>query len=125
MPSKPTGFVEPLLRGDVYEVNLDPTVGGEVRKKRPALVIQNDVGNKFSPVTIIAPISSVKEITRPLPIMVFLKKGEGGLHEDSYVDCGQIRTVDKRARLLNKWGTLSKNKMLEVNEAIRISLDLK
>ncbi len=95
MRSKPTGLVPPLLRSDVYEVNLDPTVGAEVKKRRPAVVIQNNVGNRFSPVTIVAPISSVKEITRPLPIMVFLEAGEGGLRYDCYVDCGQIRTLDK------------------------------
>jgi mRNA interferase MazF len=109
----------------VYEVNLDPVVGAEVKKKRPALVIQNNVGNRFSPVTIIAPISSVKEITRPLPIMVFLKAGEGGLRSDSYVDCGQIRTLDKRARLVNKIGSLSARRMLDVDEAVRVSLALK
>lgn len=119
-----TGLIEPLLRGDVYEVNLDPTVGAEVKKKRPALIIQNDTGNKFSPVTIIAPISSVKEITKPLPIMAFLKKGKGGLKEDSYVDCGQIRTLDKNIRLLDKWGSLSATDMEQVNKAIKISLAL-
>ncbi|HET56424.1 MAG TPA: type II toxin-antitoxin system PemK/MazF family toxin [Ignavibacteria bacterium] len=65
-----TGIVTPLLRGDVYLVNLDPIVGKEIGKARPAVIIQNDIGNKFSPVTIIAPISSAKEITKPLPIMI-------------------------------------------------------
>ena len=117
-----TGIIYPLLRGDVYLVNLDPTVGKEIGKARPAVIIQNDIGNKFSPVTIIAPISSVKEITKPLPIMIFLKKGEGGLSEDSYVDCGQIRTVDKDQRLITKFGTLDKNKMLDVDKALKVSL---
>ena len=124
MPSSPSGLLGPLLRGDVYEVNLDPTVGAEIRKRRPALVIQNNTGNHYSPVTIIAPISSTKEITKPLPIMVFLKKGEGGVREDSYVDCGQIRTVDK-SRLIDKWGALSGSRMLEVERAIKISLDIR
>lgn len=119
-----TGVINPLLRGDVYLVNLDPIVGKEVGKARPAVIIQNDIGNKFSPVTIIAPISSVKEITKPLPIMIFLEKGEGGLPEDSYVDCGQIRTVDKEQRLLKKFGALEKSKMLEVDKALKISLSL-
>ena len=119
-----TGLVLPLLRGDVYLVNLDPVVGKEIEKARPALIIQNDVGNKFSPVTIIAPISSVKEITKPLPIMIYLRKGEGGLSEDSYVDCGQIRTVDKDSRLISKLGSLTQEKLLEVNNALKISLSL-
>lgn len=119
-----TGIIFPLLRGDVYLVNLDPIIGKEIGKARPAVIIQNNIGNKFSPVTIIAPISSVKEITKPLPIMIFLKKGEGGLSKDSYVDCGQIRTVDRDQRLIKKFGTLDKTKMLKVNEALKVSLSL-
>ncbi|MCF8240989.1 MAG: type II toxin-antitoxin system PemK/MazF family toxin [Melioribacteraceae bacterium] len=119
-----TGIIFPLLHGDVYLVNLDPIIGKEIGKARPSVIIQNDIGNKFSPVTIIAPISSVKEITKPLPIMIFLKKGEGGLSEDSYIDCGQIRTVDKDQRLITKFGTLDKSKILEVDKALKISLSL-
>ncbi|MGD8782514.1 MAG: type II toxin-antitoxin system PemK/MazF family toxin [Ignavibacteria bacterium] len=88
------------------------------------MIIQNDIGNKFSPVTIIAPISSVKEITKPLPIMILLSKGEGGLNEECYVDCGQIRTIDKDQRLIKKYGTLEKTKMQEIDKALKISLSL-
>ena len=119
-----SGIVEPLLRGDIYLVNLDPIIGKEIGKARPAVIIQNDIGNKFSPVTIIAPISSVKEITKPLPIMVFLKKGEGSLKESSYIDCGQIRTVDKEQRLITKFGSLEKEKIKEIDKALKISLSL-
>lgn len=119
-----TGIILPLLRGDVYLVNLDPNVGKEIGKARPAVIIQNDIGNKFSPVTIIAPISSAKEITKPLPIMISLEKGEGGLNEESYVDCGQIRTIDKDKRLITKFGSLSKSKMNEIDKALKISLSL-
>lgn len=125
MPTKNnTGVILPLLRGDVYLVNLDPIVGKEIGKARPAVIIQNDIGNKFSPVTIIAPISSVKEITKPLPIMIFLEKGECGLNEESYVDCGQIRTIDKDKRLITKFGSFSKSKMSEIDKALKISLSL-
>ena len=119
------GIVEPLLRGDVYLINLDPVVGKEIGKARPGVIIQNDIGNRFSPVTIIVPISSIKEITRPLPIMILLEKSEGGLKENSYVDCGQIRTIDKAARLITKFGSLSKHKMHEIDKAIKISLSIK
>lgn len=118
------GIIYPLLRGDVYLVNLHPIVGKEIGKSRPAVIIQNDIGNQFSPVTIIAPISSVKEITKPLPIMIFLEKGEGGLKEQSYVDCGQIRTIDKDLRLVTKFGSLDKSKMIEIDKALKISLSL-
>jgi mRNA interferase MazF len=125
MPTKnDTGIILPLLRGDVYLVNLDPIVGKEIGRARPAVIIQNDIGNKFSPVTIIAPISSVKEITKPLPIMIYLEKGEGGLNEESYVDCGQIRTIDKEKRLITKFGSFSKSKMNEIDKALKISLSL-
>ncbi len=119
-----TGIVEPLLRGDIYLINLDPVIGKEIGKARPSVIIQNNIGNKFSPVTIIVPISSLKEITKPLPIMVFIVKGEGGLKEDSYADCGQIRTVDKVERLITKYGTLDKLKMLEIDKALKISISL-
>lgn len=126
MPIKnDTGIILPLLRGDVYLVNLDPIIGKEIGKARPAVIVQNDIGNKFSPVTIIAPISSVKEITKPLPIMIFLETGEGGLNEESYVDCGQIRTIDKDKRLITKFGSLNKSKMNEIDRALKISLSLK
>lgn len=121
--SDQTGLVEPLLRGDVYQVDLNPVRGSELDKIRPAVIIQNDTGNRFSPVTIIAPISSVKEITRPLPVMVFLKAQEAGLAAESYIDCGQIRTVDK-TRLVNKLGHLSGQNMQRVDRAIAVSLDL-
>ncbi len=125
MPTKnETGIIFPLLQGDVYLVNLDPIIGKEIGKSRPAVIIQNDIGNKFSPVTIIAPISSIKEITKPLPIMIFLEKGDGGLNEESYVDCGQIRTIDKNERLITKFGSLSKLKMNEIDKALKISLSL-
>ncbi len=119
-----TGILEPLLRGDIYLINLDPVIGKEIGKARPSVIIQNNIGNKFSPVTIIAPISSLKEITKPLPVMVFIEKGEGGLKEDSYVDCGQIRTVDKTERLITKFGTLDKLKMFEIDKALKISISL-
>ena len=124
IPSKRTGLVSPLLRGDIYIVNLDPVVGSEIGKARPALIIQNNIGNKYSPVTIVAPISSTKEITKPLPIMAFVSKGEGGLIEDSYIDCGQIRTVDKTSRLVHQLGNLNKDIMGQVDRSLKVSLDL-
>ena len=121
---KYSGLVEPLKRGDVYLVNLDPQVGFEMGKLRPAVIIQNNIGNQHSPVTIIAPISSVKEITKPLPVMVFLSKTIAGLDSDSYIDCGQIRTVDKTNRLIHKIGELPVELIHELDRAIKISLSL-
>ncbi|PIS29010.1 MAG: PemK family transcriptional regulator [Candidatus Marinimicrobia bacterium CG08_land_8_20_14_0_20_45_22] len=123
---KHSGLVEPLRRGDVYLVNLDSRSFGtdEIGKLRPAVIIQNNIGNQYSPVTIIAPISSVKVITKALPVMVFLSKEIAGLDADSYIDCGQIRTVDKVNRLIHKVGELPTEKMPELDRAIKISLAL-
>ena len=120
MPNKPSGLVVPLLKGDVYVVNLDPTVGAETRKLRPAVIIQNNVGNQYSPVTTVAPVSNAKLLAKPIPVLVFLRAGEGGLKQDSYVHCEQIRTVDK-SRLLEKCGSLPASRISEVNQAIKIS----
>lgn len=125
MPTKSRAdFNGPVLRGDIFLVNLDPIVGKEIGKSRPVVIVQNDIGNKYSTVTIIAPISSVKEITRPLPVMIFLEKGEGGLKEASYIDCSQIRTIDKAQRLITKIGSLQRDTMSELDRALKISLSL-
>ena len=110
-------------RGDIYLVNLDPTLGAEIRKTRPALVLQNDIGNKFSPVTIVAAISS--KFDEPLyPTEVLISaKALTGLAVDSVVLLNQIRTIDKK-RLVKQLGTLSAAKMEEANQALRISLAL-
>jgi mRNA interferase MazF len=117
-----TSLNEDILRGDVYLVNLDVIAGEEIKKSLPAVVIQNNIGNKYSPVTLISPISNAKEISNPLPIMVFLKEGEAGITEDGYIDIGQIRTIDKNERLIKKLGSLRKEKIEEINKAIQISL---
>ena len=110
-------------RGDIYLVNFDPTLGAEIRITRPALILQNDIGNKFSPVTIVAAISS--KFDEPLyPTEVLISaKALTGLAIDSVVLINQIRTVDKK-RLVKQLGTLSAAKMEEVNQALRISLAL-
>ena len=87
------------LRGDFYDVDLEAIRGSESAKRRPAPVVQGDTGDRYSPVVIVVPVSSVKEITKGLPVMVFLRAGEGGLTKDCFADCGQVRTIDK-ARLI-------------------------
>ena len=110
-------------RGDIYLVNFDPTLGAEIRKTRPALILQNDIANKYSPVTIVAAISS--KFDDPLyPTEVLISaKARTGLAVDSVVLLNQIRTVDKK-RLAKRLGTLSSAKMEEVNQALRISVGL-
>ena len=110
-------------RGDVFIVNLDPAKGAEKKKARPCLVIQNDVGNRFSPLTIVAVITSQKDIKKKYPTDIWIDKGHGGLDYPSIIQCDQIRTIDK-ARLLKKLGSLGSVSIKEVDKALKISLDL-
>ena len=111
-----------VKRGDLWIVNLDPTIGHEIRKSRPALIIQNNLGNTYSPITIIAPITSQKT-EKVYPIEVLLPKKNTGLDKESKVLLNQIRAIDKR-RLVKKLGKLDIEIMLDVDEALRVSLDL-
>ena len=108
-------------RGDIFTVDLEPTRGSEQGKVRPVVIIQNDVGNKYSPTVIVAAITSGEESVYPVEVKV--KSPEGGLRKDSLVLLNQIRTVDKE-RLGRYCGRLSPVTMQRVDEAIKISLGL-
>jgi mRNA interferase MazF len=109
-------------RGDVYLVNFDPTIGAEVKKTRPAVVIQNDIGNRWSPITIVAAMTSRFE--DPLyPTEVLVSASEGGLAVDSVVLLNQLRSVDK-ARLVRRLGALKAQTVREVDRALLLSLGL-
>ena len=108
-------------RGEVWTVDLEPVVGSEQGKARPALIIQNDIGNLYSPVLIVAAITSGEDAR--YDVQVAVKAPEGGLHHDSIVLLNQIRTIDKR-RVGRYWGRLSARTMQRVDEAIQISLGL-
>jgi mRNA interferase MazF len=106
-------------RGEVWLVNFDPTVGSEIQKTRPALIIQNDVGNRASSITIVAAITSTQK--RPYPFQVFLPTGEGGIEHDSVVTLNHVRSID-RQRLIRRFGTVSRSVMKQVDQAILVSL---
>jgi len=109
-------------RGEVSLVNFDPTIGAEVKKTRPAVVIQNDIGNRWSPITIVAAMTSKFE--DPLyPTEVLVRASEGGLEVDSVVLLNQIRSVDQ-ARLVRRLGTLKAQTVKEVDRALLLSLGL-
>jgi len=108
-------------RGEIYYVNFDPPIGVEIKKTRPALIIQNDIGNMYSQATIVAAITSTQK--GPHPYEVSLKAGEGGLAKDSLILLNQIRTIDKR-RLHKRVGIIQSEKMEKVNEALKISLGI-
>jgi mRNA interferase MazF len=109
-------------RGEIYLVYFDPTVGHEIQKTRPAVIIQNDVSNQYSPITIVAAISS-QFSTPPFPREVVIEASESGLPKRSAVIVNQIRSVD-RQRLAKRLGQLSRHSMRRVDDAIRISLGL-
>ena len=109
-------------RGEVYLVNFDPVVGAEIRKTRPALVLQNNIANRYSPLTIVCAITSQYEF--PLyPVEVELKSGDGGTAKDSVVLLNQIRSVDK-TRLVRRLGAIHPETMRRVERALQISLGL-
>ena len=109
-------------RGEIHLVGFDPTVGREIQKTRPAVVIQNDVSNQYSPITIVAAVSS-QFSDPPFPREVVIEPEESGLPKRSAVIVNQIRSVD-RLRLQKRLGRLSRPSMERVDEAIKISLGL-
>jgi mRNA interferase MazF len=104
-----------IRRGDVYLVELDPVVGSEVGKTRPAVVLQNDLANRSSPTITVVPISS--RVDRVFPFQVRISAGEGGLGHESKALCEQIRTV-ARARLVQYLGHLPSERLQEIRAAL-------
>jgi mRNA interferase MazF len=110
-------------RGEIYLVEFDPARGHEVQKTRPAVIIQNDIGNRHSPVTIVAAVTSKLSPT-PYPVEVVIAPGKGnGLTLPSAIQLGQIRSMD-RERLVKRIGALDSPTMRKVDEALKISLGL-
>ena len=111
-----------VTRGDIYYADLSPVVGSEQGGIRPVLIVQNDIGNKFSPTVIAAAITSQRDKTK-LPTHIQLHADETGLAKDSIVLLEQIRTLDKR-RLKERMGKLDDASMKQVNTALSISFGL-
>ena len=111
-----------IRRGDIYYADLSPVVGSEQGGLRPVLIIQNDVGNRYSPTVIAAAITSRMGKTR-LPTHIDIYAERAGLAQDSVILLEQIRTLDKR-RLKERMGHLDDNIMNEVNNAIAVSFGL-
>ncbi|MBQ8474654.1 MAG: type II toxin-antitoxin system PemK/MazF family toxin [Clostridia bacterium] len=111
-----------IKRGDIYYADLSPVVGSEQGGLRPVLIVQNDVGNRYSPTVIAAAITSKLGKTK-LPTHIDVYAEKVGLQRDSVVLLEQIRTIDK-TRLKEKMGHLDDNMMHQVDEAITISFGL-
>lgn len=104
-----------MRRGDIFLVNLDPVIGSEVGKIRPAVVLQNDLANRASPTVTMIPISS--NMARIYPFQVRIPAGEGGLPRESKALCEQIRTLSKD-RLRERLGALTPERMQEIRTAL-------
>ncbi len=111
-----------VKRGDIFYANLSPVVGSEQDGIRPVLIIQNDVGNKYSPTVIAIAITSKQKPI--LPTHILIKSSESGLEKDSVVLVEQIRTLDK-SRLIRKVGHLSNRTMELIKESIKTNLKLR
>ncbi len=111
-----------IKRGDVLLVMLNPSVGSEQGGKRPAVVLQNNIGNKYSPTIIIASITS-KQNKSKLPTHVEIKDYQScGLDKPSIILLEQIETIDK-SRIVKKLSRVDRRTMQEINKAIKISMD--
>ena len=110
------------IRGEVWLAGLDPVVGSEQGKTRPVVVVQNDVANQYSPVVIVAAVTSVAN-PKAYPTEVQVRGGEAGMKKSSVILLNQIRTIDK-TRLIARWGKLAPETLRRVDRALTISLGL-
>ena len=106
-------------KGEIYLVNFDPTIGHEVKKKRPAVIISNNIHNQFSPLVTVAPLSS--NINKVYPFEVYIPKKSAGLNENSKIMIIQLRSIDKK-RLINKIGNIEDKEI--INKMISEHFDL-
>ena len=108
-------------RGEIYLVCLDPTIGSEINKTRPALIISNDINNKVAQTVTVIPITS--KIEKVYPFETLLSSQESGLPKNSKVKCNQIRTIDKK-RLIKSLGKVSIDKLKEIEDSLLLHLDM-
>ncbi len=111
-----------VKRGDIYYADLSPVIGSEQGGIRPVLIVQNDVGNKFSPTVIAAAITSQRDKTN-LPTHIRVDADGCGLSKDSIVLLEQVRTIDKQ-RLKEKMGSLDQGAMNKIDKALSVSFGL-
>lgn len=111
-----------IRRGDIYYADLSPVVGSEQGGIRPVLIVQNDIGNRFSPTVIAAAITSQRAKAN-LPTHILLNAADSGLSRDSIVLLEQVRTIDKH-RLKERMGRLDRNAMAQVDQALSVSFGL-
>jgi mRNA interferase MazF len=107
--------------GDIYWANMDPTIGVEIKKKRPVVIVSNEWINQFSQLVVVVPVTtSTKKVS---PSHVLIPAGQGGLHALSKALTEQIRAIDK-ARLFQRMGKLDREHMMKLHDAIRNTLNM-
>lgn len=112
-----------MNRGDVYWVRLDPIEGSEQAGTRPAVIVSRNTINRYSPVVVICPLTGASHVSRLYPSDVLVRAPEGGLKKDSVVLTLQVRAVAKK-RLLERLGSLAPDTLAQIEQALRITLDL-
>lgn len=115
------GLTKHPERGEIYLVCLDPTIGSEMNKTRPALIISNDINNQAAQTVTVIPITSSTE--KIYPFETLLSSQDSGLHSNSKAKCNQIRTIDKK-RLVKSIGKVSTKKIKEVEDSLLIHLGM-
>lgn len=111
-----------MKRGEIYYANLSPTVGSEIDKRRPVLVVSNDANNRAANTVTILPITS--NVTRVYPFEVLLNPEDSGLSKPSKVQAQQVRTISKQRITIDAVGSLSEEIMQLVNAALKLHLDV-
>ena len=116
-------MIQGIKRGDIFYADLSPVIGSEQGGLRPVLIVQNDIGNKYSPTVIVAPVTTNHEAKVKLPTHCYIG-AESGLDTSSVILLEQIRTIDKK-RLGHYIGRLNRTHMRQLNQALATSIDLK
>jgi mRNA interferase MazF len=111
-----------MKRGDIYFANLDPTIGSEIKKKRPVLIVSNNANNKSSATITIVPLTS--NVTKVYPFEVLLESSCSGLSKHSKAQCHQIKTISTLRIQSKKMGNIDANIMHQVDNALKLHLDL-
>jgi mRNA interferase MazF len=110
-----------MKRGEIYYANLDPTVGSEIKKRRPVLIISNNASNRQSPVVTVLPLTS--NIENVYSFEVFLPAKISGLKKDSKIQCQQIRTISKLRIPTSVIGKVSQGILMDIQAALELHLD--
>ena len=110
-----------MIRGEIYYADLNPTIGSEINKKRPVLIISNNANNKFSETITIIPITS--NVKKVFPFEVFLPHNKSGLPKDSKAQCHQVRTISKIRISGKTLGIIKEETMNAIEQALKLHLD--